>query len=626
MKSLCFNSRTSSSSISRQSMSPSSSSLTSTPPRRSIDAAAAIIMKWDAQTSAYAGVTSLFYESKREAMQFIKSVNDLQEIMHSLVSHQGSDPENLTQAQHLMQIAMKRLQKEFYQILSMNRADLDPESVSTRSSQTSRRASTSDNDDDGSPDDEIRTIGNSISEVEEVSSMAMSDLKLIADCMIASGYAKECIQIYKTNRKSIIDEAIYKLGIEKLNSSQVNKMEWDVLDWKIKNWLQAEKVSMRTLFSGERILCDHVFASSDSIKESCFAEISKEGVALLFEFPELVAKTKKSPAEKMFRVLDMYTAISEDWQEIETIFAFQSDSSVRLQALSLLVRLSESVLSLLTDFESRIQKDSSKAMIPGGGLHRLTMYSMNYLTLLADYGNILTDIISDWPPPARSSLPESFFESPHSEDSPAPAISVRIAWLILVLLCKLDGKSKHYKDVSLSYLFLANNIQHVLSRVRTSNLTYILGEEWIAKHEAKVRQFAANYERLAWGKVFDSLPENPTAPMTHGEARECFRKFNISFEDACFKQSSSVVPDPKLRNEIKVSIGTKLVAVYREFHDTHKSTVEDESGARLFVRFSPEDVGNCVSELFFVRINSESSSTSSTSSHHRRHMRSPLRV
>ncbi|KAL4353688.1 hypothetical protein GQ457_06G007950 [Hibiscus cannabinus] len=591
MKRLCFNPRTPSFSISRQSMSVSSSSVSTAPRPTSviettIDAAATIIMKWDAEASAYAGVTSLFYESKSEALLFIKSVNQLQEIMHLLVSHQDSDPEKLAQAQRLMQIAMKRLQKEFYQILSMNRTDLDPESVSTRSSRTT---STSDFDDDGSPDDEIRTVGDSISDGEDVYSMAISDLKLIADCMIASGYAKECIQIYKSIRKSIIDEGIYKLGIEKLSSSQVNKMEWEILDLKIKNWLQAEKISMRTLFSGERILCDQVFASSDSIRESCFAEISKGGT-FLFEFPEQVAKTKKSPAEKLFRVLDMYTAISDDWQEIETIFASQSTSAVRLQALNSLVRLSESVLSLLTDFESTIQNNSSKAVIPGGGLHRLTIYSMNYLILLADYGNILTDIISDWPPQARTSLPEPFLHSPDSDDSPAPAISVRIAWLILVLLCKLDGKSKYYKDVSLSYLFLANNIQHVLAGVRTSNLLYILGEEWIAKHEAKVKQFAANYERLAWGKVFDSLPENPTAPMTCGEARECFRKFNISFEDAYLKQSSSVVPDPKLRNEIKVSIGKKLVAVYREFHDTHKSTVGDESSASSFVRFSSEVV------------------------------------
>ncbi|OMP11363.1 Exocyst complex protein Exo70 [Corchorus capsularis] len=636
MRSLCFSSsRTPSFSISRgRSVSPSRTSLSSTPRRRfsesmieqTIDTAATIIMKWDAETSAYAKVTSLFYESKREAMQFIKSVNDLQKIMHLLVSEESGSDLRLVRAQHLMQIAMKRLQKEFYQILSMNRAHLDPESVSTRSSRTSAsaRSSLSDFDDDGSPEDEIRAAGDSISEVEEVSSMVMSDLKSIADCMIGSGYAKECIHIYKIIRKSIIDEGIYKLGVEKMSSSQINKMDWDVLEFKIKNWLEAVRISMKTLFTGERILCDHVFATSDSIRESCFADISKEGGTLLFGFPELVAKTKKSPPEKIFRVLDMYTAVSENWQEIDTIFSFESTSVVRQAALNSLIRLSESVRSLLADFESAIQKDSSKAMVPGGGLHALTMYSMNYLTLLADYTNILADIISDWPPPAKSSLPESYFDSPESDESQAaPAMSVRIAWLILVLLCKLDGKAKHYKDVSLSYLFLANNLQHVISRVRTSNLRYILGEEWITKHEAKVRQFSANYERLAWGHVFDSLPVNPTAPMTAGQAKESFRKFNTSFEDAYWKQRSCIVPDGKLRDEIKVSIGRKLVTAYRELYNNHKSTVGDERAARLFVRFSPEDVGNYLSDLFFGTVSSGGSSSSSSTSSHRRHMRSP---
>ncbi|KAK8484814.1 hypothetical protein V6N13_024334 [Hibiscus sabdariffa] len=631
MRSICFSPRTPSFSISPQSTSQSSAS---TPRRRfsdsmieqTIDAAASIIRKWDAESSAYAKVTSLFYESKREALQFIRSVNELQKTMHLLVSDQESSSEKLIQAQILMQIAMKRLQKEFYQILSMNRAHLDPESVSTRSSlRSSARSSTSDLDDDGSPEDEIRNAGDSITETEEVSSMAMSDLKLIADCMIASGYAKECIHIYKIIRKSIIDEGIYKLGIEKMSSSQINKMDWDVLDLKIKNWLEAEKISMRTLFIGERILCDQVFATSDSIKESCFTDISKEAATLLFGFPELVAKTKKSPPEKIFRLLDMYSSISEGWQEIETIFSFESTSPVRVQALNSLVRLSESVRSLLIDFESNIQKDSSKTMIPGGGLHPLTISSMNYLTLLADYSNILADIISDWPPPVKSSLPSSFLYTPESDDSSAPAISIRIAWLILVLLCKLDGKAKHYKDISLSHLFLANNLQHVISRVRTSNLQYILGEEWILKHEAKVKQFAANYEQLAWGEVFASLPENQTAPITPGNAKDCFRKFNARFEEAYWKQSSCVIPDSKLRDDIKVSIGTKLVASYRDFYNTHKSMVGDERTARLFVRFSPEDIGNYLSDLFFVTASSGSSSTtSSVSSHHRRKMRSPL--
>ncbi|KAB1209232.1 Exocyst complex component EXO70A1 [Morella rubra] len=132
--------------------------------------------------------------------------------------------------------------------------------------------------------------------------------------------------------------------------------------------------------------------------------------------------------------------------------------------------------------------------------------------------NVLGDIFADWPPPLRSSLFESYFDCSLSDDSPAPLISMRISWLILVLLCKLDGRAERYKDVSLSYIFLTNNLQHVVSTVQMSNLHYLLGEEWITKHEVKVKQFAANYERLAWSKVITSLPKNPVAHISPVEA------------------------------------------------------------------------------------------------------------
>ncbi|KAK9290747.1 hypothetical protein L1049_008923 [Liquidambar formosana] len=629
MRSLCFSSpKTLAYAISRF-PSPSRSTAASLTPRPSfnesmiqqtIAAAENMIVKWNPDTSSFAKVTSLFYEDRNEAMEFIKCVNGLQKAMHLMVT-ENSGSDNLVRSQNLMQIAMKRLQKEFYQILSTNRAHLDPESVSARSSRASTRSSTSDYEDDGT-DDDIHAAGDCISEVEHVSVTAMENLRLIAEAMISSGYGKECIKIYTIIRKSIIDEGIYKLGVEKMSLHQINKMDWEVQEIKIKNWLDAVKIAVKTLFNGERILCDHVFAASESMRESCFAEISKDGANLLFGFPELIAKSKKSP-EKMFRSLDMYTAISENWPEIEFIFSFESTSAVRSQALASLIKLTESVRTMLTDFETLVQKDSSKSPVAGGGIHHLTYYVMNYLTCLADYSNILADIITDSTPPSKLHLPESYFETTDSDDTPAPALTIHLAWLLLVLLCKLDGKAKHYKDVSLSYLFLANNLQHVISKVRTSNLQYILGDEWITKNEATVRQFAANYERLGWSHVYSSLPENPTAVIPPGKAKDLFKKFNSIFEETYRKQSGWVVPDSKLRDEIKISIERKLVPIYREFYDTHRVTLGAERNLGLVVRYAPEDVGNYLSDLFYGTGSSESTSlSSSTSSSNRRQSRS----
>ena len=591
---------------------------------QAVESAAAIVMKWNPDSSTYAKVTSMFYEDKREAMQFIKRVNDLQKAMHLMASDDSvSSSDRLVYAQGLMEIAMKRLQKEFYQILSMNRAHLDPESVSTRSSRCSTRSSTSvDFDEDGTLDDEIQVVEDSISEVEQVSFIVMEDLRAIAECMISSGYAKECVNMYKVIRKSIIDEGVYRLGLEKLSASRINKMDWEVLDLKIKNWLDAIKLAIRTLFVGERILCDHVFSSSESIRESCFADISREGALLLFGFPELVAKSKKSP-EKMFRVLDMYSSIAENWPDVESIFSSESSSVVRSQALTSLTKLGELVRAIVMDLEYSIQKNSSKSPVAGGGVHSLTLLSMNYLTFLADYCNSLTDIFADWSPPEKSSLEHIFFSSTSETDDSqsSSGISLRMGWLILVLLCKLDNKAKRYKDVSLSYLFLANNLEHIVSKVRSSNLQYLLGDEWMAKQEVKVRQFAAKYEALAWGRVFDSLPENPTEKFSQEEAKEIFRNFNMAFQETHRKQKSCVIPDPKLRDEVKLSIGRKLVWFYGEFYRAQKAY--GGANEKPYIRFSPEDIGNYLSDLYFEPSDWASVSTSSPSSTSSSHRREP---
>ncbi|CAH2054367.1 unnamed protein product [Thlaspi arvense] len=581
-----------------------------------IESAADIIERWNTETSTFAKVTSMFYESKAEAMVFIDRVKDLQKTMDQLVS-EDPNSERLVRAQKLMQIAMKRLQKEFYQILSMNRAYLDPESVSTRSSLTSARSSYS----DFPEDDDSHNAGDSVVEVEEVSSTVANDLRSIAECMIASGYAKECSSIYKSIRKSIIDEGIYRLEVERTSTAKAKKMSWETIELKIRSWLEAVKVSMETLFKGEKILCDHVFESSDAIRESCFSEISREGGLLLFGFPEIIASKiskKNSPPEKICRLLDMYSAIAGNWRAVESIFSFDSSSVVRSQALKSLISLSESIRSLLADFESGIQKDSSKVVVPGGGVHPLTKSVMSHLSLLADYNNVLVDILAGSPPPDRSLLPESYLNVSDSDDSPSSELTIRFAWLILVLLCKIDRKANYYKDCSVQYLFLTNNLHHVVSRARSSNLKQLLGDDWVNKHFAKMKQFADSYKRLAWGPVVASLPENRTAEMSPEEVKERFENFSECFERAIDKQRACAVPDAELREEIKLSIARKLVPVYREFYNTRRSIIlAGAGGARNLssvVRFTPEEIENRLSNLFSGEGTSGNSSVSSPSS------------
>ncbi|XP_023007408.1 exocyst complex component EXO70H1-like [Cucurbita maxima] len=576
-----------------------------------IEVAESFVARWRPDLVA-AG--SLFQgDDREEARQFIKAVKNLHTAMHCLASRHSSS-ERLVRAHDLMRVGMERLQKEFYRILSVNREYLYPESVSSVQSPMTVSARSSVSDFEVELEDEFRFANESITEVERVSMSAMADLKAIADCMISTGYGKECVKIYKTVRKSIIDESLYNLGIEKLSVSKVQKMDWEVLEIKIKIWLRGVKTAVKSLFEGERILCDHVFSASVPIRESCFAQISKDGAMILFEFPELAAKYKKTP-EKIFITLDLYEAIADLWPEINYIFSSTATSMVQSQAVNSLIKLGQNIRTLIADFEMAIQKESSKTPAPKGGVHPLTRYVMNYISFLSDYSGILNDIMADSPLPTQLSMPESYYGTPKQDDNP---ITLHFAWLILVLLCKLDGKAEHYNDVALSYLFLANNLRYIVDKVRNSNLRFLLGDEWIERHESKIKLYSSKYMRIGWSGVFSSLPTDVVAEISLEDARESFRNFNRAFEETYRKQTSWIVPNQKLRDEIKISLAKELGDLYGEFYARNRGRARRVSGSDPVVRLSPDDLGNYLSDLFYgfgsESVGSVSSSSSSSHS------------
>ncbi|KAK6933258.1 Exocyst complex subunit Exo70, C-terminal [Dillenia turbinata] len=566
-----------------------------------------IITKWDLNSNSYSRITFLFTpDNRNEAQEFLKAVKQLRRSMHFLVSvHSNSNL--LVLAQNLMQIAMKRLEKEFYQILSANRNKLDPESVS------SKRLSHVDTDEYSESENEVYHRSSEIEEVEAVSDIVMYDLKSIADCMTSCGYGQECVQIYKLIRKSIVDEGLYKLGITKFGSSQSNRMEWGVLEDKIKKWLGVVKIVVRTLFTGERILSDHVFSASEATRESCFTHICKEGGLTLLHFPEQVAKSKKT-ADKIFRLMDLYELLTDLMPEIESIFSFQSTLPVRSQGYSSITKLGDSIQAILHDFETSIQKDHSKTPVLGGGIHPLTRSSCEFITRISDYALVLSKIVSESPTPSKFPMPTSYFSTPSPNSSPYAAASTRLAWMILVLLCKLETKAELYKDVSLSYIFLANNLHFVVSAVCSSSLEHLLGDDWIAKQQKKVKQYVVNYEATAWDRVLNSIPDDESAlTLSNRQISECFLRFNSLFEELYRKQTSWIVDDAKLREEIKVLVASKLVVGYRRFYMKCKEIMREETGMEAVVRFAPEDLENHLSYLFRGTAVSGSSSSSASS-------------
>ncbi|KAL0770202.1 hypothetical protein Bca101_035352 [Brassica carinata] len=601
-KSVTFSTSSSASNLS----SPSFASLPASPLNQpfsqsmmeeALESAESIIKKWDPNAQSYTKIISLFRHSRKQAKEFIRCVRDLRRAMHFLVS-QDFKSDKLVLAQSLMQIGMSTLEKEFFQILSSNRDHLDPDSASGQSTISSNSEFEVYMEHDDDEDDELKKAGESISQVEKASAL------VIAETMISCGYGKECIKSYKLIRKSIVDEGLHLLGIEKVKTSHFHKMDWGVLEHMIKNWIKAAKIGVTTLFKGEKLLCDHVFSASLTIGQSCFNQIAKEAGLNLFMLPELVAHKEKKQHhhERIFKLMDLYAAISDLWPDIEMIFSFDSLASVKTLVLSTLKKLKDSIHTCLKEFETMIHKDSSKEISPEGGVHKLTRTTMSFLSLLSEYSrvHVLSEILTEHPLKTNTRLLESYFTAPILEDEHVNnhACSVHLAWLILVFLCKLDTKAESYNDVSLSYIFLVNNMQFVADTVRSSHLKNILGDDWLTKHEAKLKSYAEKYEKTAWANVLVSLPAKTGAKLSPEEATTCFKRFHAAFAGAYLKQSSCVIVDAKLRDELKVSIVKKLVPEYREFYEKYLPMLRQDRNIEMLVSFKPDNLENYLSDLF----------------------------
>ncbi|GKV35224.1 hypothetical protein SLEP1_g43526 [Rubroshorea leprosula] len=136
-----------------------------------IEVAQSIITKWDSSdSSSYCNIAYLFSsENCHKVKQYLNSIKHLQRAMQYFVS-ENPVVGKLVRAQNLMENAMKRLQKEFYQILKSNMDHLDSESVSSHSSRASpSRSSFWDFKDES--DYESMRENETISEMERASTM-----------------------------------------------------------------------------------------------------------------------------------------------------------------------------------------------------------------------------------------------------------------------------------------------------------------------------------------------------------------------------------------------------------------------------------------------------------------------
>lgn len=582
-----------------------------------LDNAEKLILKWDMASSEAAKQSMIFEGQPQEAEKYLKTVDELQKLMESVSLPQA----DVHKAQNVLQIAMVRLEEEFRNLLLVHSEPLDPELVLNPASMASFRSlnesygdrpSHSSDDDEAEEEEEeavSHPLADKVCEMDLIPQDVIPDLHRIAERMVAAGYTRECMQVYGSIRKSMVDESFLRLGIEKLSIGDVQRLEWETLEVKIKKWIRAAKVCIRMLFASEKRLCEQVFDGLDSVGETCFSELAKGATMQLFNFSEAIAISRRSP-EKLFKILDLYETLSELLPDIETVFSNELCANVKTQASEILTRLGEAARGIFTEFENAIQRETSRTPIPGGTIHPITRYVMNYISFISDYKETLMKLIVNKPSQTSKLLPEGLIDligeyDRGSDSDDQSVLSLHLVWITLILQNNLEGKSKVYKDISLSHIFLMNNVHYIVQKVKGSDLRALIGDDWLRKHSGKVRQYATNYQRATWMKVLSCLKDEGihvggsfSSGVSKAALKERFKSFNAAFEEVHRSQSTWIVPDAQLREELRISIAEKLLPAYRSFYGRFKNHLESGRHSEMYIKFSPEDLENALLDFF----------------------------
>ncbi|KAG6428827.1 hypothetical protein SASPL_106864 [Salvia splendens] len=591
-------------------------------PESPLSAAENLILRWDPSPSSDSRDKMIFSSFHRpEIDRYLDAVDELQK---SLAAASLSPSPAL-------QIAMARLEDEFRSILLSHTSPIQSDSFS-ESTHSEFSISESTHYEFASPEldkeeDESEKQFNhqesnastassycykstsSIREIDLIPGEAAYDLRCIAERMIAAGYLRECIQVYASVRKSAVDASLRLLSVEKLSIGDIQKLEWDALETKIRRWIRAARISVRVLFASERRLCELIFEDSGTpgADDACFMETIKGPAIQLFNFAEAISISKRSP-EKLFKILDLHDALSDLMPDIDSVFESKSSESIRVQAVEILSRLAEAARGILSEFESAILREPSRIPVPGGTIHPLTRYVMNYISLISDYKQTLIELIVSKPStgPRYSSdpnVPDMDFSEYEGQTS---TLALHLIWIIVILQFNLDGKSKHYKDTSLAHLFMMNNVHYIVQKIKGSpELREMIGDNYLRKMTGKFRFSATNYERATWVRVLYCLRDEGlhvsgsfSSGVSKSALRERFKAFNSMFEEVHRTQAMWLIPEIQLREELRISILEKLIPAYRSFLGRFRSHIESGRHPENYIKYSVEDLENAVLDFF----------------------------
>ncbi|KAL6139396.1 hypothetical protein ACLB2K_057701 [Fragaria x ananassa] len=412
---------------------------------------------------------------------------------------------------------------------------------------------------------------------------AVSNLNKIAKKMIFAGYEFECCEVYIISRRHAFDENLHKLGLEKHSIDDVQKMHWESLEREIVSWVKALKQCVAFYFSGERKLAEFVFSEHLEISSCLFSNLSRGVMIQLLNFAEGIAMAKRA-AEKLFKTLDMYEAVKGVVPKMDELFPEACFNYLKTETTTVLARLGEGAICIFCDLENSIKAET------GRNPDTLELVFKEHAKIER---NDSTSKSRDEYDASDTSYAVADDESP---------FAVQLARVMALLDSNLEAKSKLYKEVALSSIFMMNNGRYILQKIKGSpEINACMGDTWCRKRSSELRQYHKNYQRETWSRLLSFLSHEGLS--NHGKVqkpvlKERFKSFNSMFDEIHKTQSTWVVSDEQLQSELRVSISAVVIPAYRSFLGRFAQVLDPGRQTEKYVKFQPDDIETYIDELF----------------------------
>ncbi|KOM47228.1 hypothetical protein LR48_Vigan07g093200 [Vigna angularis] len=366
-------------------------------------------------------------------------------------------------------------------------------------------------------------------------------------------------------------------------------------------------IAARIIFPNEKRLFNRVFSRSIPNGEFNFRELCTELATSLLKSARALATWSHF----------MRNTLQELIQEFESF-------TTLLNIVVLLIR------QRLCIYEA----SENVSLIPGGGIHPITLEGMYYTYSVYRNREIrkLSQDLKEGKIPSsvyidkvrillKSSLDDKskngnkleviyYIKSLHQsrenklrlglDEMISPVCNYK---MIELVESSLEANSKNYKNPSLRNVFIMNNRRFIEVETKLNGLGLSFGDDWLHKNTTKLQENLELYLRSSWNKILDLLKVDMNQPESSVVAelmKDNLYWFNEHFDETCNIQSAWSVCDEELRREQVIkSIENMLLPAYGSFLGTFEQLVGKH--AYKYIRYGMFEVQDRLNKLFLLR-------------------------